>query len=97
MRADFGEHGKDGKGLRMRELRATHSEVSDAYVRRHAAGGQSGTREDRAGQGHKNTMLRAVGPGAEWYRVSCDDGGFFRMRFSDFVDQPRRDFGPSSQ
>ena len=60
MRADFGEHGKDGKVLRMRELRATHSEVSDAYVRRHAAG-QSGTREDRAGQGHKNTLLRAVG------------------------------------
>ena len=45
----------------MRELRATSSEVSDAYVRRHAAGGQSGTREDRAGQGHKNTLLRAVG------------------------------------
>ena len=27
-RADFGEHGKDGKGLRMRELRATSSGVS---------------------------------------------------------------------
>ena len=26
------------------------------------------------GEGHKNTLLRAVGPGAEWYGVSCDDG-----------------------
>lgn len=42
---------------------------------------------EAAGRGIKSTLLRAVGPGAEWYGVSCDDGG--RL--------PRRDFGPFSQ
>lgn len=32
-------------------------------------------RYDRAaGRDIKSTLLRAVGPGAEWYGVSCDDG-----------------------
>ena len=67
-------------------------------VRRHAAGGKNETREGRAGQGHKKLCSGLWGLEQSGMGVSCDDGaGFFRMRFSDFVDQPRRDFGPSSQ